>query len=96
MEHIVVHEQVVVQIVEQQSIVVHEQVVVVRHQLDIMQILHVVRRLVLINQRTLIIQVMQVVIAVVGSVIHSICQNEILVKSQSVGNGISSLIVELM
>ena len=97
-EHTVQHEQVVVQVVEQKNIVVHEQVVVVQHQLDIMQIRRVVRRLVpIVSHRILIIQVMQVVIVVVGSVILIIYQNEVvLVRHQIIGNGDSFLLVLMM
>jgi len=48
-EHIVQHEQVAVQIVERENIVAHEQAAVVLQQLEIMQILRVVRQRVLVD-----------------------------------------------
>jgi hypothetical protein len=62
-------ELVVVLPVKQKNIVLHDQVLVVLHKRDIIQTLLVVRRRVRTSQPTLITQVMQVVIVVLGSVI---------------------------
>ena len=81
--------EVVVLLVELENIVAHDQVAVVQQMYDIMQIHHVARQHVQINQQTHIIHLMHHLMHVVGLVMHDIIKTEVLVLLVELENGVA-------
>ena len=75
----IIRTEVLVLLVELENIVAHDQVAVVQQRYDIMQIHHVSRQHVQINQQTHIIHLMHHLMHVVGLVIVDIIRTEVLV-----------------